>query len=80
MNTEGLKDTLILIAGYIVSLITLVRVQDILGIVVALLTSVYLIVIIYLKLKKGFKHETKRNKEKGKGGKSRSKTNKKANS
>ena len=55
MNTEGLKDTLTLIAGYIVSLITLVRVQDILGIVVALLTSVYLIVIIYLKLKKGFK-------------------------
>lgn len=65
MNTEGLKDTLILIAGYIVSLITLVGVQDILGIVVALLTSVYLIVIIYLKLKKCFKHETKRNKEKG---------------
>jgi len=53
------------IIGYIVSLITLVRVQDILGIVVALLTSVYLIVIIYLKLKKCFKHETKRNKEKG---------------
>ena len=65
MNEAALKDTLILIAGYIVSLITLVRVQDILGIVVALLTSVYLIVIIYLKLKKYFKHETKRNKKKG---------------
>ena len=53
------------IIGYIVSLITLVRIQDILGVAVAALTSVYLIVIIYLKLKKGFKHETKRNKEKG---------------
>ena len=65
MNEAALKDTLTLIAGYIVSLITLVRVQDILGIVVALLTSVYLIVVIYLKLKKYFKHETKRNKKKG---------------
>jgi hypothetical protein len=52
------------IIGYIVSLITLVRIQDILGVAVAALTSVYLIVIIYLKLKKGFKNETKRNKEK----------------
>ena len=52
------------IIGYVVSLITLVRIQDILGVAVAALTSVYLIVIIYLKLKKGFKNETKRNKEK----------------
>ena len=52
------------VIGYIVSLITLVRVQDILGVVVAGLTSIYLVVIIYLKLKKCFKNETKRNKEK----------------
>ena len=64
INIEDIKNTLVIIGGYMMSAITLARVQNVLGILVASLTSVYFIIVIYLKLKKCFKNETKGNKEK----------------
>ena len=53
--TNGIKDILTVITGYILSLITMVRVQDMLGVIVAILTSVYLIITIIIKCKKYLK-------------------------
>jgi len=52
---DGIKDLVTIVVGYAVSLATLTSVQDILGIIVAFLTSIYLVVMIIIKLKKCFK-------------------------